>query len=73
MARKTAAKPTVTETVIDPPIEPIAQTPEANEVGKLDIAITAALDAAKAGGLPQGFIVAVLHAHALKQTQQLLN
>ncbi|OQR30270.1 hypothetical protein BWR59_17065 [Pseudomonas sp. Bc-h] len=42
------------------------------EVGHLDRAITTALDAAKAGGLPNGYIVAVLHAHALKQTQLLL-
>ena len=42
------------------------------EVGHLDRAITTALNAAAAGGLPKGYIVAVLHAHALKQTQQLL-
>lgn len=42
------------------------------EVGHLDRAITTALNAAKAGGLPNGYIVAVLHAHALKQTQLLL-
>ncbi|WP_110951361.1 hypothetical protein [Pseudomonas bohemica] len=68
MARKPAAK----QSVIDPPIEPVALSPEANEVGKLYVAITAALDTAKAGGLPQGFIVAVLHALALKETQRLL-
>ena len=43
-----------------------------SEVGHLDRAITTALNAAKAGGLPNGYIVAVLHAHALKQTQLLL-
>jgi hypothetical protein len=42
------------------------------EVGHLDRAITTALNAAASGGLPKGYIVAVLHAHALKQTQQLL-
>jgi hypothetical protein len=42
------------------------------EVGHLDRAITTALNAAKAGGLPNGYIVAVLHAHALKQTHLLL-
>jgi hypothetical protein len=35
-------------------------------------AISTAINAAVAGGLPKGYIVAVLHAHALKQTQSLL-
>ncbi|WP_447651568.1 hypothetical protein [Pseudomonas abietaniphila] len=43
-----------------------------SEVGHLDRAITTAISTAKSGGLPNGYIVAVLHAHALKQTQLLL-
>lgn len=34
----------------------------------LDSAIAKAIDAAKAAGLPQGFIVAELHGHAQVQT-----
>ncbi|NVZ70508.1 hypothetical protein [Pseudomonas costantinii] len=34
----------------------------------LDSAITKAIDAAKAAGLPQGLIVAELHGHAHAQT-----
>lgn len=47
-------------------------SPESIEVGSLDQRIAAAIDAAKAAGLASGYIVAVLHAHALKQTQMLL-
>lgn len=42
------------------------------EVGHLDRAITTAINTAKAGGLPNGYVVAVLHALALKETQRLL-
>jgi hypothetical protein len=35
----------------------------------LDSAIAKAIDAAKAAGLPQGIVVAVLHGHAHSQTQ----
>ncbi|SEQ28095.1 hypothetical protein SAMN03159444_01407 [Pseudomonas sp. NFACC02] len=52
--------------------EPSAAIDVNAEVGHLDRAITTALNAAVAGGLPNGYIVAVLHAHALKQTQLLL-
>jgi len=55
-----------------PAPEPIPPVDVNAEVGHLDRAITTALNAAKAGGLPNGYIVAVLHAHALKQTQLLL-
>lgn len=59
---------TVQPAVVDQPV-----TPDPNEgVGALDAAITAALSAAAEAGVPKGFIVAVLHAHALKQTQLLL-
>lgn len=58
-------------------VEPVA--PEAQpapavsaEVGSLDLAIIGAVNAAKAAGLPQGLIVAVLQTHALKQTHMLL-
>lgn len=34
----------------------------------LDSAIAKAVDAAKAAGLPQGLIVAILHGHAQSQT-----
>lgn len=65
-ARKAASEPVV-------PVMEAAPVVEVNaEVGHLDRAITTALNAAAAGGLPKGYIVAVLHAHALKQTQQLL-
>ena len=38
----------------------------------MDTAIGKAIDAAKAAGLPQGFVVAVLHGHALSQTQAMI-
>jgi len=65
-ARKAASEPVV------PVIEAAPAVDVNAEVGHLDRAITAALNAAKAGGLPNGYIVAVLHAHAHKQTQMLL-
>ena len=59
--------------VMPPPVQEAPAAVDVNsEVGHLDRAITTALNAAKAGGLPNGYIVAVLHAHALKQTQLLL-
>jgi hypothetical protein len=58
---------------LPPPFQEAPPAVDINaEVGHLDRAITTALNAAVAGGLPKGYIVAVLHAHALKQTQQLL-
>jgi hypothetical protein len=69
MPRKRAAP--VTEIVQHADL-PSPAVPGANEVGLLDQRITAALDEAKAGGVAQGFIVAVLQAHALKQTQALI-
>jgi len=60
--------------VLPPATHQVSPAVDVNaEVGNLDRAITAALNAAKAGGLPNGYIVAVLHAHALKQTQLLLS
>lgn len=38
----------------------------------LDSAIAKAIDTAKAAGLPQGIIVAVLHGHAHAQTHQMV-
>lgn len=38
----------------------------------LDKAIADAVDAAKAAGLPQGLIVALLHGHAHAQTHQMV-
>lgn len=69
MPRKRAPAP-VAEIVQPADLPPAV--PGANEVGLLDQRITAALDEAKAGGVAQGFIVAVLQAHALKQTQALI-
>jgi hypothetical protein len=60
----------VTETI--QPTEVPTVAPGSNEVGLLDQRITSALNEAKAGGLPMGFIVAVLHAHALRETQALI-
>lgn len=54
------------------PAEVPTVAPGSNEVGVLDQRITSALNEAKAGGLPMGFIVAVLHAHALRETQALI-
>jgi hypothetical protein len=71
MPRKAAAKP-ASDTPQSLPSEPVQSVDVTSEVGHLDRAITTALNAAVAGGLPKGYIVAVLHAHALKQTQQLL-
>lgn len=39
---------------------------------ELDGAITKAIDAAKAAGLPQGLIVAELHGHAHAQTHSMV-
>lgn len=69
MPRKRAPAP-VAEIVQPAELAPVA--PGANEVGLLDQRITDALNGAKTGGLPQGFIVAVLQAHALKETQALI-
>ncbi|MDH0745279.1 hypothetical protein N5D61_02835 [Pseudomonas sp. GD03842] len=59
--------------------QPTAPAPEAAqgvnvnaEVGRLERMINAATINAKTGGLPNGYIVAVLHALALKETQRLL-
>lgn len=69
MPRKRA--PVQTADIVQPAEVP-SVAPGSNEVGLLDQRITAALNAAKAGGLPMGFIVAVLHAHALRETQALI-
>jgi hypothetical protein len=69
MPRKRAPAP-VTEVAQSAELPPAA--PSSNEVGLLDQRITTALNEAKAGGLPMGFIVAVLHAHALRETQALI-
>lgn len=42
------------------------------EVGRLDQSIIDAINSATQAGLAQGFIVAVLHAHAQRQTQLLM-
>lgn len=39
---------------------------------ELDSAIAKAVDAAKAAGLPQGLVVAVLHGHAHAQTHTMV-
>ncbi|MEX6663703.1 hypothetical protein [Pseudomonas sp. W2-17] len=69
MPRKKAPEP-VAEIVQPADVAPVATS--ANEVGLLDQRITDALIGAKTGGIPQGFIVAVLQAHALKETQALI-
>ena len=69
MPRKQAPEP-VTEIIQSTEVPTVA--PGSNEVGLLDQRITSALNEAKAGGLPMGFIVAVLHAHALRETQALI-
>jgi hypothetical protein len=69
MPRKRAPEP-VTEIIHSTEVPTAA--PGSNEVGLLDQRITSALNEAKAGGLPMGFIVAVLHAHALRETQALI-
>lgn len=43
-----------------------------NHTHKLDNALRDAIQAAKFVGVPQGFIVALLHAHAARETSQLL-
>ncbi|VVP89763.1 hypothetical protein PS918_03118 [Pseudomonas fluorescens] len=42
-------------------------------VTELDATIAKAIDAAKAAGLPQGLIVAVLHGHAQLQTNIMMS
>jgi hypothetical protein len=69
MPRNRAPEP-VTEIIQSTEVPTVA--PGSNEVGLLDQRITSALNEAKAGGLPMGFIVAVLHAHALRETQALI-
>lgn len=41
-------------------------------VADLDTAIAKAIDAAKAAGLPQGLVVAILHGQAHAQTHELV-
>lgn len=56
-----------------PVIEHTPAPPTVNDhIARLELSIAAALDAANASGVPRGFVVAVLHAHALKQTQLLI-
>jgi len=43
-----------------------------NAVKDLDGAISKAIDAAKAAGLPQGLVVSVLHGHAHAQTHNMV-
>lgn len=43
-----------------------------NHTTRFDNAIREAVSAAKNAGIPQGFIVALLHAHAARETSQLL-
>lgn len=43
-----------------------------NHTTRFDNAILEAVSAAKSAGIPQGFIVALLHAHAARETSQLL-
>jgi hypothetical protein len=69
MPRKRAPAPTAE--IVQPAQVP-SLAPGANEVGHLDQRITAAINDAKTAGLPMGFIVAVLHAHALRETQALI-
>lgn len=38
----------------------------------LDTAVAKAIDAAKVAGLPQGFVVSILHGHAHAQTDILM-
>ena len=38
----------------------------------MDTAIAKAIDAAKASGLPQGFVVSLLHGHAHSQTRDMV-
>ena len=38
----------------------------------LDETVVNALNAAKAAGVPQGLIVAILHGHALQETAQMM-
>lgn len=37
------------------------------------MAVATAIDDAKAAGLPQGFVVAILHGQALSETQKLID
>ncbi len=43
-----------------------------NNVKRFDNALAEAVSAAKIAGVPQGFVVALLHAHAARETSQLL-
>jgi hypothetical protein len=58
-------------------VTPIRQPmPVSAEVSKaletLDRAVIKAISDAQEAGLPQGFVAAILHAHALRQTQRMI-
>ena len=57
-------------TNIRPPMPISAEVSKALEI--LDRAVVKAISDAQEAGLPQGFVVAILHANALRQTQLLL-
>lgn len=51
--------------------------PISSEVSKaleiLDLAVIKAIADAQDAGLPQGFVVAILHAQAMRQTQRMID
>ena len=57
-------------TNIRQPMPISAEVSKALEI--LDRAVVKAIADAQEAGLPQGFVVAILHAHALRQTQRMI-
>lgn len=78
MTKPASKKPTRKRPAIAPPAPPVLApdmsiSPDVvNEVNALNQRVAEAIHAAKATGLPQGFIVAALQGLTLQQTQMLI-
>ncbi len=58
---------------VTPIRQPMAVSPEVSKaLETLDRAVIKAISDAQEAGLPQGFVAAILHAHALRQTQRMI-
>ena len=52
---------------------PMSSSEQTRAFVLLDEVVTNALNAAKAAGVPQGLIVALMHGHALRETEYMLH
>jgi hypothetical protein len=78
MTKSVAKKPARKPSSKAAPVEPLIQTPDmsispavAAEVDGLNQRITDAVNYAKTTGVAQGFVVAVLHGAALRETEMM--